>query len=192
MKIGLLGGTFDPPHLGHLIMADEALYQCGLDEVWFLPSFEPPHAERKTSSHPIAAEHRLEMVQRAIQDDRRFKLSTIEYERRGKSYTYETIEELNEKFPEHQFYFIIGADMVNDLPKWVRFDEIKKRITFIGFNRADVDFHPPRDVKMLKAEMPDIGISSSLVRRRIHDKGAWHYFVPEAVKNYIEVNGLYE
>ncbi|MGV3487555.1 MAG: nicotinate-nucleotide adenylyltransferase [Tuberibacillus sp.] len=192
MKIGLLGGTFDPPHFGHLIMAEEALMQCALDEIWFLPSYLPPHAERKTSAHPLSAEHRLEMVQLAISGNARFQLSLIEYERKGKSYTYKTIHELREKYPEHQFYFIIGADMVNDLPKWVRFDEIKRQVTFIGFNRAGVVWHAPEGVHIIKAVMPEIGISSSIVRKKIGEQGAWHYLVPDQVKKYIEVNGLYE
>jgi len=192
MKIGLLGGTFDPPHLGHLIMAEEALVQCAMDEIWFLPSYLPPHAERKTSARPISAEHRLEMVQLAIKENNQFQLSLIEYERKGKSYTYETLNELHEKYQEHEFNFIIGADMVSDLPKWVHFDEIKKKVTFIGFNRSGVEWNAPEGISLIKAIMPEIGISSSLVREKIHENGAWQYLVPARVKKYIEVNGLYE
>jgi nicotinate-nucleotide adenylyltransferase len=192
MKIGLLGGTFDPPHLGHLMMAEEALKQCGLNEVWFLPSYTPPHAERKVSSHPVEAEKRLEMVRSAIRNNERFRLSLVEYERKGKSYTYETLLELKGQYPEYQFYFIIGADMINDLPKWHRFEEISELVTFIGFNRAGVDYRPPENINIIEVHMPEIAISSSLIRKRIGEKGAWRYFVPESVEKYIEVNGLYE
>jgi nicotinate-nucleotide adenylyltransferase len=191
VKVGLLGGTFDPPHLGHLIMAEEALVRLALDEIWFLPSYLPPHAERKASATPESSEHRLEMVRLAIKGNRHFKLSLVEIERKGKSYTYETIAVLREQFPAYQFYFIIGADMVNDLPKWAHFDELKQSVTFIGFNRSGVHWQAPEDVQLVKAEMPEIGISSSLIRKRIKEKGAWHYLVPEPVKKYIEVNGLY-
>lgn len=192
MKIGLLGGTFDPPHMGHLIMAEEALTQCELDEIWFLPSYLPPHAERKAASTPISAENRLDMVRIAIESHPHFKLSLIEINRKGKSYTYQTLEELKVSYPNDEFYFIIGADMVNDLPKWVRFDEIKQLVTFIGFNRAGIESFPPEDVKLIPVHMPEIGIASSMIRSRIRERGAWHYFVPESVRKYIEVNGLYE
>ena len=192
MKIGLLGGTFDPPHVGHLIMAEEALTQCKLDEIWFLPSYLPPHTERKTATIPIPAENRLDMVRIAIESHPHFKLSLIEINRKGKSYTYQTLEELNVSYPNNEFYFIIGGDMVNDLPKWVRFDEIKQLVTFIGFNRAGIESSPPKDVKLIEVHMPEIEIASSMIRRRIREQGAWHYFVPESVRKYIEVNGLYE
>lgn len=192
MKVGLLGGTYDPPHMGHLIMAEEALIQCGLDEIWFLPSYSPPHAERKASSHPIPAEHRLDMVQLAIESNECFQISLLEYERKGKSYTYETLQELKTSSPENEFYFIIGADMVNDLPKWYRFEDIKKMVTFIGFNRSGVTLHPPEDIKLIEAHMPEIGVSSSLIRKKIREHGAWHYLVPEKIKQYIEENHLYE
>jgi len=191
MKIGLLGGTFDPPHHGHLIMADEAMSACGLDEVWFLPSHIPPHLERKATRRTTPVHHRIEMVRLAIQGNDRFKLSLVEVERKGRSYTYDTLMELGERYPQHDFHFIIGADMVNDLPKWHRFEEIKASVQFIGLNRPGIVAHPPDGVAIEFVDMPEIAISSSMIRERIRLRQPWRYLLPEAVKTYIEENDLY-
>src|SRR5690606_4291581 len=105
-KIGLLGGTFDPPHIGHLTMAEEAYEKLNLDEVWFIPSAEPPHKEQAK----VSAVDRLLMLKVALEPVNYFKINTIELERQGKSYTYDTIQALKEQYPTYQFYFIIGAD----------------------------------------------------------------------------------
>src|SRR5690625_1490138 len=115
-KIGILGGTFDPPHLGHFIIADEVKYALQLDEVWFIPTNEPPHKHRAMSSNA----HRLNMLMGVTKEIPYFKVKTIEYERIGKPYTIVTINELKTDRPGDDFYFIIGADMVEYLPHWHR------------------------------------------------------------------------
>src|SRR5690625_4105945 len=107
-KIGILGGTFDPPHIGHLIIAEEVRLALELEEVWFIPTATPPHKdEARTDSG-----HRIKMTKLAIADNPYFKINTIETERTGKSYTIETIRELKAQYLDYDFHFIIGADMV--------------------------------------------------------------------------------
>ena len=134
-KIAILGGTFNPPHLGHLIIASEVQAQLNFDEIWFMPNQEPPHKE---STIGVNSAQRLEMVRRAIADNPLFKIQTIELERTGRSYTFDTMKLLTEKY-DHDFYFIIGADMIEYLPKWYKIEELVKLVTFVGVNRPDYD-----------------------------------------------------
>lgn len=188
MKIGLLGGTFDPPHFGHLIMAEEARVFGGLDEIWFLPAYIPPHK----SEHVTEAQFRIKMVEVAISSNSFFKLSSIEYERKGLSYTYDTILALKEQSPKNDFYFILGGDMVKDLPSWHRAEELKNLIKFIGITRPGfpVDQIVGFDLQLI--EMPGIDISSTMIRERIEKKKPFRYFLPEEVRHYIEEKKLYE
>ncbi|MBR3060830.1 MAG: nicotinate (nicotinamide) nucleotide adenylyltransferase, partial [Exiguobacterium sp.] len=112
-RIGLMGGTFDPPHLGHLLIAEQAREQLELDEVWFLPAAIPPHKDGFSS-----ADHRIEMTRRAIQNQSDFKLNLIEFERSEPSYTVETMKRLIEQYPNDEFYFLIGADSLVSLESW--------------------------------------------------------------------------
>ncbi|MFC7393279.1 nicotinate-nucleotide adenylyltransferase [Scopulibacillus cellulosilyticus] len=187
-KIGLIGGTFDPPHLGHLAIAEEAADACRLDEVWFLPSYIPPHKDRLVTD----SDHRIAMVDRAIEDNPLFKLSLIEIKRKGRSYTYDTLYELKRRYPDDQFYFIIGADMVDDLPNWYKIDQLAKLTSFIGFKRPGYTFKKPEGVTIIPVEMPQIDISSSMIRKRINQHRSYRYFLCENVKKYIEEKGLYE
>src|SRR5699024_9121935 len=114
-RIGILGGTFDPPHIGHLIIAEEVRIALDLTEVWFIPTYEPPHKDRASSS----VEDRLNMLQRAIGEHPHFKIKTIEIERYGMTYTIDTMKTFKRMYPEDEFFFIIGADMVEYLPNWL-------------------------------------------------------------------------
>src|SRR5690625_178954 len=115
-KIGILGGTFDPPHLGHLIIAEQVRSALDLEEIWFMPSNEPPHKSRAKTN----VNHRLAMLKLAIEDNDAFKVNTIELARKGKSYTIDTMKLLIKNHPHTEFYFIIGADMVEYLPHWAK------------------------------------------------------------------------
>src|SRR5699024_3722169 len=119
-RIGILGGTFDPPHIGHLIIAEEVRAAQNLDEVWFIPSYEPPHKHRAF----VDSADRVEMVKRAIAGNPYFSINTIEVNRLGKSYTFDTMKLLKEENPDASFYFIIGADMVEYLPHWKYIDKL--------------------------------------------------------------------
>ena len=191
-KVGLFGGAFDPPHIGHLILAAEAKAAANLDEVWFIPSFIPPHLERKHSKVITNAKARIEMVRLAIEEEPGFELSLVEYEREGKSYTYDTVTALQHKHPQHDFYFIIGGDMVNDLPKWYRFEELRASLKFLATSRAGVVTHEIPGVDIQYFDMPQLEISSTMIRERHRQGKPWHYFLPKNVKKYIEEIGLYE
>ncbi|GAA0432098.1 MAG: nicotinate-nucleotide adenylyltransferase [Bacillota bacterium] len=185
-RIGILGGTFDPPHIGHLIIAEEVRISLELDEVWFIPSYTPPHKEDvKTSPN-----NRLEMVHLAIENNRYFKVNPVEINRVGKSYTIDTIKELKKNHPHKTFYFIIGADMVEYLPKWERIDELMQLIQFVGVKRSthSLQTHYP----IVEVDIPLIEISSTLLRERLERSETIHYLLPDSVYNYIKENHLYE
>lgn len=184
-RVGILGGTFDPPHCGHLLIAQEVMFKKGLDQIWFLPSNIPPHKERAVSS----GEDRINMVNLAVENNQSFHVNTIEFERDEPSYTVETIKILKERYPLSQFYFIIGADMVEYLPKWHKIDELLREITFIGVKREGFTLETPYPIEEI--EVPFFEVSSSFLRMRSKKKGNLKYFVPEKVKKYIEEKNLY-
>jgi nicotinate-nucleotide adenylyltransferase len=186
-KVGILGGTFNPPHLGHLIIANEVMSSHGLDEVWFMPNHEPPHKKR---SDKVSSSDRIEMLKLAMQNHPGFKLELIELEREGPSFTYDTIRILKEHYPQKQFYFIIGADMVEYLPKWHNIDKLLELITFIGVRRPSYNLQTPYPI--LYADVPEMGISSSMIRRRVKEGCTIRYLVPDAIRSYIKENHLYE
>jgi nicotinate-nucleotide adenylyltransferase len=189
-KIGLMGGTFDPPHQMHLLIAQEALESCSLDEIWFLPTYDPPHIQGKVAQ--TSADDRAEMVRRAISGNDRFRISLVEIERGGKSYTVETVRELIKRFPDHQFYFILGADMVDDLPNWHGIEELRRMTSFIAFRRPGFPAGNPAHAKVTYIDMPLSDISSSLIRDRLREGRSCRYFMPDAVIDYIKGRHLYE
>ncbi|MFK3958353.1 nicotinate-nucleotide adenylyltransferase [Guptibacillus hwajinpoensis] len=188
LRVGLLGGTFDPPHLGHLTIAQGVLETCQMDEIWFMPSHRPPH---KNGSHITDNHHRVKMVQLAIEGNPCFKLSLIEFERNDRSYTIDTIEILKENYPNIDFYFIIGGDMIEDLPNWHRIDELSSMISFIGVNRPGYDPDKERyNVSVI--DVPQIDVSSSELRDDLRHRKSGRYLLSEAVRTFIEEKGLYE
>lgn len=189
MKIAIFGGTFDPPHLGHLIMAEEVMNACGLDEVWFMPSPDPPHKKGEVRT---PSKHRIEMVKKAIADNDHFRLSLFEFEREGPSYSYDTVKKLLVRFPEHDFSFLIGADMVEFLPNWHRIDELVKLISFIAVGRHGFSLKSPYRLHIHEVEVPRIEVSSSMIRKRYKKHSTTRYFMPLAVQNYVDEKGLYE
>ncbi len=186
-KIGILGGTFDPPHNGHLLIANEVLDVLSLDEVWFMPNQEPPH---KLKSNGASTQNRIEMLELAIDGHPNFQIEKIELERTGRSYTIDTMKLVKERYPSDEFYFIIGADMVEYLPKWNKIDELVKMVQFVGVNRPDYLEESPYPI--INVTVPEIGVSSKLVRNRIKEERTIRYLVPDLVRTYIEENMLYE
>ena len=128
-QVGILGGNFNPVHNAHLVVADQVRQQLGLDEVLLMPEFEPPHIDKKET---IDEKHRLNMLMLAINGIPGLDIETIELERKGISYTYDTMKLLTEANPDTDYYFIIGADMVEYLPKWHRIDELIEMVQFVG------------------------------------------------------------
>ncbi|MHA8111011.1 nicotinate-nucleotide adenylyltransferase [Lactobacillaceae bacterium Melli_B4] len=186
-NIGLLGGTFNPVHTGHLIIADQVRSQLGLDQVLLMPDAIPPHVDRKTA---IDTSHRVNMLRVATESNDKLGIELSEIIRGGKSYTYDTIRELTNRFPNNNYYFIIGGDMVEYLPKWHRIDELIKLVQFVGVKRSGypITSHYP----VVWVDVPMLDISSTLIRSKIHQKQSIRYLVPNAVNNYIKENHLYE
>ncbi|RRJ66852.1 nicotinate-nucleotide adenylyltransferase [Paenibacillus oralis] len=191
-KVGIMGGAFDPIHLGHLLAAESAREQHLLEEVWFMPSHIPPHKHRAG----VSGKQRLEMVEAAIGGHPAFKPLGIELKRGGVSYTVDTIREIREQHPDLDLYFIIGADMVNYLPKWEGIEDLTGMITFIGLQRPgsflELDALPPFIQEAVRlAEMPLVDISSSLIRSRLAQGRSVRYMVPDSVHDYMTRSGLY-
>lgn len=185
-KIGILGGTFDPPHLGHLIIANEVLDHLDLDEVKFMPNQEPPHKTRHTGTNAV---QRLKMLELAIEGHPKFSLETIELERQGRSFTYDTINDLKQIHPGVDFYFIIGGDMVEYLPNWYRIDELINLVQFVGTNRPHFRLETTYPIQYV--QVPQVDISSTLIRNRIKAGKSVKYLLPDKVIRYIEENMLY-
>ncbi len=196
-RVGLLGGTFNPPHVAHLVCAQEALVQLGLDRVLLVPAGVPPHKE--VEAEP-GVEHRIAMCEAAVAGDDRFAVSRADAGRAGPSYTVELLRALGAAAPADELTFIVGGDMAYSLPAWrepeavlalarlavaeregVRRADIAERLAGLAGAADRVDFF----------DMPRLDVSSSLLRRRAAAGGPLRYLVPEAVAAYIEREGLY-
>lgn len=187
--VGIMGGTFDPIHCGHLLAAEQAREQAGLDEVWFMPTHIPPH---KTRAGLTSAAVRLQMVELAVADHESFRVTDIELARDGPSYTYDTIVQLVEQFPDCRFSFIIGGDMVEILPKWYRYEELSRMIRFIGLARPGAKMDRASHEGVTFVEMPVWDISSTLIRTKAAAGQSIRYLVPPSVERYIKENRFYE
>jgi nicotinate-nucleotide adenylyltransferase len=191
-----MGGTFNPPHLGHLICAQEAYLQLDLDRVMLIPARIPPH---KPVDDEPGAQHRLELCRRAVDRDERFAVSDLEIRREGPSYTVDTLEELHSKAPESELFLILGGDVAAGLPRWHQPERVLSLATVAvakrrGTARSAVDaaLHAVRGGERAQFfQMPRIGISSTLVRRRVRAGTSIKYIVPDVVASYIEEHGLY-
>jgi nicotinate-nucleotide adenylyltransferase len=193
MKVGIMGGTFDPIHIGHMLAATSALEGAGLDEVWFMPSNIPPH---KPAAPKATASQRWDMVCLAVDGHPHFRATDIELQMGGISYSADTIGRLREKHPEIRFHYIIGADMVQYLPKWVRIEEIVSRIGFIGLQRPGTELQPgdlpvPIREAVTIVQMPQLDISSTAIRSRLAEGKSARYWVTDSVLAYMEENQLY-
>lgn len=185
-RVGILGGTFDPPHFGHLLIAEEVKEKLGLTEIWFIPSYEPPHKQKANTS----AEVRLEMLQRAVASNDSFKISTVEVNRLEKSYTIDTMDWLVKSYPNIAFYFIIGADMVEYLSEWNRIEELIQMVEFVGVGRTGYRLETDYPIRTL--DIPMIDVSSTLIRDRMKQRCSIKYLLPENVESYIKGKRLYE
>ncbi|WP_251547991.1 nicotinate-nucleotide adenylyltransferase [Limosilactobacillus caecicola] len=185
-RVGLYGGTFNPVHNAHLLVADQVGKILCLDRVLLMPDMIPPHVDKKTA---IAADYRVDMLRLAIQDNPFLGLELAEVERGGVSYTYDTIRELKHRHPDVDYYFIIGGDMVDYLPKWHRIHDLLKIVNFVGVRRPGA--HNVSDFSVIWVDVPEVDFSSSDIRQRIHDGRSIKYMVPTAVEDYIKEHQLY-
>jgi nicotinate-nucleotide adenylyltransferase len=194
--IGVLGSAFNPPHLGHLALAQEALWQLDLEEVILMPTGTAPH--KRIADDP-GSELRLAMTRLAAADDSRFSVSTLEVEREGPSYTYETLEQLAKDRGDRELVFVIGADAAVGLESWrepQRVTELARLAVArrAGISEADVAAvlrSLSADGRATMLEMPQFGVSSSAVRERAAAGRPLRYLVPESVARFIEEKGIY-
>ncbi len=187
-RIGILGGTFNPLHIGHLAIAEVAQERMSLDRVIFVPSSRPPH---KNLTYLAPAHHRLEMVRRAVGGDPKFSVSDFEVLRGGKSYTINTVRHFqNTLSQDAKLFFIVGGDSATHLQAWREIDEILKIVSFVVVNRPGHDNCDP-GIPHHSVTMPGIDISSSYIRRRLREGKTIKYLVPEDVFRYIEDHDLY-
>ncbi len=200
MRLGLFGGTFDPVHYGHLLLAECCREQCRLDQVWFVPCGHPPHKRHELTSGPA----RIEMLQLAISGYEPFVVCPLEIERTGTSFTVDTLAEIHRTQPEAELFFLMGGDSLHDLPGWREPARILELATLVVVRRPqspspDFSILAPlvpagqwADRRDLVVDMPQINISSSLLRERVATGQGIRYRTPRAVEKYIETNGLYK
>lgn len=188
-KIGILGGAFDPPHLGHLIGAEKTRKKFGLQKIIFIPTNKPPH-----KNAPVASpKERLELIKIATQDNQRFEVSDIEIKRKGFSYTVETIKKLKNIYPEDKLFLIIGMDEAKDFMSWKEPREILRLckliiLTRIGFERKEIPELLGEKAQFLAL---NFDISSSKTRELIRKGKSIKHLVPESIENYIKEKKLY-
>jgi nicotinate-nucleotide adenylyltransferase len=196
VRVGILGGTFNPPHLGHLVCAQEAYLHLRLERVMLIPAWIPPH---KPVDDEPGAEHRLELCRLAVQGDERFAVSDIEFVRRGPSFTVDTLEQLSTNAPDSELHLIVGGDIAAGLPRWRQPERVLSLATLAvaeraGTARAEVD-QALRQVsggeRAVFFPMPTLEISSSAVRDRVRAGQPIKYIVPDPVAEYIREQGLY-
>ena len=185
-KVGILGGTFNPPHTGHLIIANEVKHALELDEVRLMPTASPPH---KTFSGETTAQQRLSMVELAVTGIEGLTASSFEVERGGVSYTYDTMMALTKAESNVDFHFIIGGDMIDALHTWHRIEELVELMTFVGVRRPGSKGQT--QFSMSYVDIPEIDLSSTLLRGRFAEGGTVTLLTPEAVELYIREVGLY-
>lgn len=199
MKIGIMGGTFDPIHKGHLMLGEYAKELYKLDEIWFMPNGNPPH--KLNSNIESQTNHRVEMVKLAIRDYDNFKVQLYEVERTEVNYSYLTMQHFNEKYPNDEFYFIIGADSLFAFETWKHPELLVKTCKILaayrdGKNTSEMEeqiqyLNQKYGAEILLLNTPNVDISSSGIRRMIKDNEDISNLVPETVFSYIQSNNLF-
>ncbi|MBU9722533.1 MULTISPECIES: nicotinate-nucleotide adenylyltransferase [Bacillaceae] len=191
-RIGILGGTFDPPHIGHLLMAEEARIKMKLDEVWWMPNRIPPHKKKDSST---TTEDRIRMVEAMTDQHPDYLLCDIELNREGLSYTADTMKEVTGKFPNHHFFFIIGADSLQTLGSWYKIDQLSSLVSFVVIQRPGYEMSElksPVNAKIYIIEGPTIDVSSSLIREMIEVDNVNRFLLVNDVYEMIKEYHLYE
>ena len=198
MRLGIFGGTFDPPHNGHLILASEAIDQLGLDRLLWVLTPEPPH---KTGNVVLSMPERLELLQAAIGSNQVFELSPVEINRPGPHFAADTMHQLSVLYPEDELFYLIGGDSLHDLPHWYHPDELIRRCTGLGVMRRPQDSIdltelekalPGITEKIIYIKTPLLEISSSDIRSRIQNHKHYQYYLPSEVYRIIKKRNYYQ
>lgn len=185
MKIGILGGTFNPPHLGHFMLAQTALEKLKLDKVFFIPTNKPPHKEM----YPIEAKHRLAMLRGALRNKANFILLDWEIKRKGISFTIDTLKKIKEEYQEDDFFLIIGSDLANFFETWKDYKKILSLTKVVVGKRQSSPLKSEKG--FLTFDITQIDITSSHIREHISQSFSIKYLVPDSVYEYVEKNKLY-
>ncbi|MEZ4666670.1 MAG: nicotinate-nucleotide adenylyltransferase [Anaerolineae bacterium] len=195
-RIGILGGTFDPPHLGHLILAECAVEALDLSRILFVPAGIPPHKLDKTKASIV---NRLEMLLLALEGNRHFELSRVDVDRPGPHYSVDMVQLIQAQYPNAELFFVVGADSLRDLPNWHKPQALIELCRLAVVPRPDMQISPDLHDKLIPGLMnrvviidaPLIDISSSSIVERSTKHQSIRYFVPDAVRTYIETHQLY-
>lgn len=190
-RIGIFGGTFDPPHIGHLIIAEQARTQLKLDRVLFIPAYRPPHKRGRASAAPL---HRLKMVRLAVRGNNRFAVSDMELRRKGISYTIDTVQEIRRRNPEAKIFLILGSDNLVEFHTWKSYRELVALTNLVIYPRGQ--YRGQRPSRLRKARIHFLrgmllDISSSALRQLVRTKNSIRYLVPAEVERYIVSRKLY-
>ena len=192
MNLGIFGGTFNPPHMGHVIVAEQVRIQFVLDKILFIPSYISPH---KREGEEQLSRHRFAMTSLTVHDNQWFDCTDIEITKPAPSYTIDTLKELKQLYPQDELFLIVGADNYREFQTWKEPENILEMVTLIVMNRPhypmEVNEHVPSE-KVIFSIVPDIGISSSDIREKIHHGESIRYLVPDRVLQYIEEHKLYK
>jgi nicotinate-nucleotide adenylyltransferase len=199
MRRGVFGGSFDPLHYGHLILAEQCREQARLDEVWFVPAARPPH---KLGAPPSPFDVRVEMLRLALADESKFRIDPLEGERAGPSYTADTLDELDRRHPGHDWFLLMGGDSLPDFPTWHQPGRIVARAGLVvmerpGFPvmgeaelRSAMGLQAGAKLELVKVDVPLIDLASSDIRRRVAAGRSIRFMVPAAIEEYISRNRL--
>jgi len=200
VRLGIFGGSFDPVHYGHLLLAEYCRTQCALDQVWFVPAATAPH---KQQAQAASAPHRVKMLELAIGGHETLAVSSLEVDRGGLSFTAETLESLHDEVPDRSLFLLLGADSLFDLPNWRTPARICELATLVVVARPDnpqpdygclADIATPDQIAKFRdhqVNMPLIELSSSQIRRRVATGQSIRFQTPRAVEQYIYANQLY-
>ncbi len=188
MRTGIFGGSFDPPHVGHLIVAEGIRDLLQLDRVIWIPAATAPHKQGNTHS---SAEHRSAMVRMTVSGNESFEQSDLEIGRGGVSYTVDTLKQLKRRYPSDEMFLLLGMDSYADFPEWREPERIAELASLIVYPRHGVELVDTSSFQAMTVDLPRVEISSSMIRKRVRSRESIRYLVADPVRSYIARNELY-
>lgn len=188
VRLGIFGGSFDPPHIAHLVIGETAREQLRLDRLIYVPTYQSPHKVHSTKTSSL---HRLAMTRIAVRGNDSFEVSDLEVKKKGVSYTIETIQYFNALYPHSEIFFIVGSDSLHQFATWKEPEGIRSLVTLAVFPRRGYE-HVAEEKGLIFLRAPLVDICSSDIRRRIKWGRSIRYLVPEKVEEYIRTNNIYK